>query len=186
MIPIYEQGQGKGIGHGLDSFLDRFDSICKKHLHDGRAKAFAFIFYDFTDRVTKRILQDQGVFAKLDRLSGSELSLFYLHAGTEHAIERFNNTFLSALGVTETATLPCIVFFRVKNTQIEDVSSVQLENQDLIHGFSELEEVVKGYISGELSDLNPGYRALKWIKSSAQFLGIEVFRAALRKSLEGW
>jgi len=50
MIPIYEQGSGNGIGHGLDSFLNRFDCICSGHRKEGRAKAFAFIFYDFTDK----------------------------------------------------------------------------------------------------------------------------------------
>jgi hypothetical protein len=44
MIPIYEQGSGNGIGHGLDSFLNLFDCICSEHRKEGRAKAFAFIF----------------------------------------------------------------------------------------------------------------------------------------------
>jgi len=65
MIPIYEQGSGNGIGHGLSSFFRRFDEICAQHLAEGRAKSFAFIFYDFTDQALRKILKNQGVFAQL-------------------------------------------------------------------------------------------------------------------------
>lgn len=186
MIPIFEQGEGKGIGHGLDSFLRRFDDICKEHIRDGRAKAFAFVFYDFTDRETRKILHDQGVFAKLDRLSGNQLSLFYLHAGTRYAIERFNESLMAALGVSEKAETPCVVFFKVSDSRIEEISVVQLEQQDLIHGFGELYEVVQEYILGEQRRMKYAPRAVKWLKTSAKFIGVEIFRAALKKTLEGW
>src|SRR6266699_5117226 len=80
MIPIYEQDSGKGIGYGLDSFLKRFEHICQEHVEAGRAKAFAFIFYDFNDQGLRTVLKDQGVFAQLDRLSGKNLSIFAYRA----------------------------------------------------------------------------------------------------------
>ncbi len=95
MIPIYEQGCENGIGHGLSSFIRRFDQICTEHLSKGRAKSFAFIFYDFTDQAIRKILTNQGVFAQLGRLSGKELSVFYLHAGTEATVKAFNAHFLA-------------------------------------------------------------------------------------------
>lgn len=183
MIPIYEQGQGKGIGHGLDSFIERFDSICKEHIQNKRAKAFAFIFYDFVDRDLKRILKDQGVFAKLDRLSGNNLSLFYLHAGTRHAIERFNAAFLAKLGI-EGATTPCVVFFRLKDDRFEDIAVAQLDHADLVHGFNELHGVIEKYVKSDLSRLGEGLRSLKWLKSGGGFIAIEAFRAALKKAFE--
>ena len=183
MIPIYEQGSGNGIGHGLGSFLARFDSICAEHLAAGRARAFAFLFYDFTDHATRLILKNQGVFAKLDRLSGKELSLFYLHAGTRHAIEAFNMHFLAALGVKDQATLPCVVFFRVHNTQIEDVEVAQLESADLIHGFNELYQVIEAYL-GRQPKPSVGSKALTWFKGGAKFIGVEAFRAILKRGLD--
>jgi hypothetical protein len=57
MIPIFEQGPGKGMGHSLRSFHERFDKIYREHIHVGRAKAFAFIFYDFTDEHLRRLLR---------------------------------------------------------------------------------------------------------------------------------
>lgn len=128
MIPIYEQGHGKGIGYNFDSFNLRFDAICREHIAAGRARAFAFIFYDFTNASFHRILEDQGVFAQLDRLSGTQMSIFYLHAGTREMVERFNQQFLDTLGVTDKAELPCVVFFKVNNDQIEDIEIAQLDN----------------------------------------------------------
>lgn len=186
MIPIYEQGHGSGIGHNFDSFTRRFDAICKQHLAEGRARAFAFIFYDFTDSALRRILKDQGAFAQLDRLSGTELSIFYLHAGTRAVVERFNQQFLTALGVTDQAELPCVVFFKVKNEQIEDIEIAQLDSANLIHGFHELYSAVERYLATEPSAQVPESRALKWLKGGSKFVGLELFRTALKRGFESF
>jgi hypothetical protein len=184
MIPIYEQGSGKGIGHSLQSFCQRFDKICAEHLAKGRARAFAFIFYDFTDRELRQILKDQGAFAKLDRLSGTKLSLFYLHTGKRAAVDSFNAQFLSALGVEDEASLPCVVFFRVKEGKIIDVELAQLEKMDLIHGFHELFVAIENYLQSLPAKPISGYRAIRWLKGSVNFVSIEVFRAALKYALD--
>lgn len=184
MIPIYEQGHGNGIGHGIESFLERFDAICREHIGSKRAKAFAFIFYDFTDNALRKILKNQGAFAQLDRLAGRELSIFYLHTGTRETVIRFNNAFLEKLGVAENATPPCVVFFRLSKEQIEEVTVAQLDNADLIHGFRELYEVIENYLKNELNSNSLGLRSLKLLKSGAGFISLEVFRAALRRALE--
>jgi hypothetical protein len=182
MIPIYEQGSGNGIGHRLDSFLNRFDRICSEHREEGRAQAFAFIFYDFTDKAIRHILKNQGVFAQLDRLSGKELSVFYLHTGTRHAIETFNINFLAALGVEDQASLPCVVFFRYENDLIRDVEIAQLESADLIHGFKELYQAISAYIQRQpKSSIHS--KAIVWLKKSTKFIGIEAFKVVLKKGL---
>lgn len=183
MIPIYEQGSGNGIGHSQSSFMARFDEICKEHLEEGRAKAFAFIFYQFNDAPLKQILRDQGVFAKLDRLSGRDLSVFYLHTGSRHAVEAFNDFFLRELDINERATLPCVVFFRVKNDQIHDVEIAQLDSADLIHGFDELFREIERYKQNQ-KPLKAGARWLKWAKGGGKVIGLELFRAAIKEALE--
>lgn len=184
MIPIYEQGSGNGIGHGLQSFLKRFDAICVDHLAKGRAKSFAFIFYDFTDQALRKILKDQGVFAQLDRLAGTELSVFYLHAGTKAAVESFNAHFFSALGIDGQATLPCVVFFRVHESQIEDMEIAQLESADLVHGFRELYGAIERYLKAQPAVPAEASRAIRWLKGGTKFLSVELFRAALKKGFE--
>lgn len=184
MIPIYEQGSGNGIGHSLGSFLERFDSICAEHLAAGRAGAFAFIFYDFTDQALRRILKNQGVFARLDRLAGSQLSVFYLHAGTRAAVESFNTHFLGTLEVEDQAALPCVVFFRVHESKIEDIEIAQLESADLIHGFNELYEAIESYLKTQPAAPREQSKVIKWIKGGAKFVSLELFRAALKKGFE--
>jgi hypothetical protein len=184
MIPIYEQGSGNGIGHELSSFTRRFDEICTEHLSKGRAKSFAFIFYDFTDQDIREILKNQGVFTHLDRLSGRELSIFYLHAGKKATVEAFNNHFFSALGIEGQTTLPCVVFFRVREDAIEDVEIAQLESADLIHGFSELYGAIQQYISAKPVASAKSSRAIRWLKGGSKFLSVELFRAALKKGME--
>lgn len=184
MIPIYEQGSGKSIGHGLSSFLWRFDKICTEHLSKGHANSFAFIFYDFNDEAIREILMDEGVFARLDRLSGTELSVFYLHAGKKAAVEAFNTHFLSVLGIEGHATLPCVVFFRVREGAIEDVEISQLESADLIHGFFDLHSVVQKYLAAKSAPPAKPSRTIIWLKGGANFLSVEIFRSALTKVME--
>ena len=183
MIPIFEQGQGKGIGHGLDSFLLRFDTICHEHLKNKRAKAFAFILYDFGSDL-HRILKDQGIFTQLDRLAGTNLSVFYLHTARRGTVDQFNAVFLSKLGVIEKANPPCVVFFKLKNDRFEDVLIAQLESADLTHGFHELYGVIQHYIEDDVADAPQGSRVLKILKRSTKFIALETFRAALKKAIE--
>ena len=187
MIPIFEQGQGKGIGHSLRSFRERFDKICSEHIHAGRAKAFAFIFYDygdhifydFTDQHLRRLLKDQGVFVQLDRLAGDKLSIFFFHTGSRRSVEAFNQQFLSQLGIAESVTLPAVVFFKVKEGELTDIAVVELDNSDLIHGFKELYDVIEKYIADELAAVDHGPRAIRWLKSGAKFISTEAFAAFL-------
>lgn len=183
MYPIQEQGHKRGIGHSLDSFLKRFDEICKEHLKEGRAKAFAFIFYDFKDNALRRILKDQRVFAELDRLSGRDLTVFYLHAGEREAVNKFNTEFLTKLNIAQKATLPCVVFFRAKGDRIEDVAIAQLDHADLIHGFHELYSEIKKYTEAGLDQVGVGSKALKWIKRGGLFIGVVAFEEAMSKAI---
>lgn len=180
MIPIYEQAQGRGIGLGFDSFLRRFEEICQEHLDLGRAHAFAFIFYDFQDQALRRIINDHGVFAQLDRLSGENLSVFYLHAGTRRSVEKFNKVFLSILSVEDEAQLPCVVFFRYKENEIRDVAIAQLDNASLLHGFHELYGAIERFTTAAPAISAKRSRCLKWLAAGGGFVSLEAFRAALR------
>lgn len=183
MIPIYEQGRGQGIGHSTRSFSERFTELCREHLSGGRARAFAFIFYDFHDRDFKRILKDQGVFAQLDRLSGNHLSIFYLHSGSQDTVERFNTEFLTRLGLEVRVRLPCVVFFRVSDDQMTDVAAVSLESASIIHGFHELHGIIEEYLAEAPVAVAEPSKYWRWVKSSSRFIGLETFRVWLKDIL---
>lgn len=184
MIPIYEQSNGKGIGHSCRSFKERFDSICQDDIRSERARAFAFILYDFADEEFRRVLRDQGVFTQLDRLAGRDLSVFYLHSARRGIVQRFNTESLARLGVEGNVRLPCVLFFRLKAETIAEVRLAQLESPDIIHAFHELYAVIEQYVNGQLSSRSEGSRYWRWLKSSAQFIGVESFRAILRSAFE--
>lgn len=184
MYPIQEQGSGQGIGHSLDTFFDRFDSICEEHLAQKRAKAFAFIFYDFADGSLRRILKDKGVFTRLDRLAGTELSIFYLHQGTADAVESFNSILLTALNLGGKAKPPCVVFFKVNEGGVKDIMVAQLDSTDIIHGFNELYETIGRYVLEESKDLSATSRYLTLAKSALHTIATETFRAVLRRLLD--
>ncbi|WP_156481402.1 hypothetical protein [Microbulbifer thermotolerans] len=183
VISIFEQGSGKGIGHSADSFLERFHEISVDHIKSGRAKALAFVFYDFHDREFKQILKDHGVFSQLDRLSGNDLSVFYLHSGSDRLLKMFNETLMDALGVNEKAHTPCVVFCRTSSDGFTDISVARLDSADLIHGFHELYGVISAYISGDKAQPEPKY--ISWVKGSFKFVSLESIKALIRELLKG-
>ena len=183
MVPIYEQGNGRGIGHGLDSFLTRFETICWEHRNGRRAQSFALIFYDFGDAAFRTILRDQGVFAQLDRLSGKKLSIFYLHCASRSGVRRFNEAFTSALGLNEEVRLPCVAFFKLSDNGFTDVAIAAIDSADKIHGFHELYDIVERYLQEEEPEPEGGLRFIRWIKSATAFVSIEVVRGSIRALL---
>ncbi len=184
MIPIYEQGSGRGVGYNGKNFLNRFEEICLSHLEQKRAKAFAFIFYDFLDSDIKRILKDQGAFARLDRLSGDELSIFYIHSPHEAFVSDLNQKLIQKLQVHQEVTPPCVIFFKIADEGFSDISVAALNSPDLIHGLNELCEVVEHYIKNDREGMRTV--AVRWISGGAKFLSTETAKIAISRFISSW
>lgn len=183
VIPIYEQGSGKGIGHSVKTFLERFEEIATSHIDDGRAKSLAFVFYDYHDSEFKQILKDQGVFAQLDRLSGNDLSVFYLHSGSDEILRSFNSTLMDALGVAEIAKTPCVVFCKATSEGFKEISVATLDSPDLVHGFHELYGIIEAYLNNHADKPQPKY--IGWFKGSLRFVSLEGIKALVRELFKG-
>lgn len=181
MIPIFEQKDGKGYGHGMQSFVERFDEICAEHLKAKRAASFAFVFRDFKDFAMTQIMRDQGVFAQLDRLSGTKLSLFFLHTSSRVGTQAFNEYFMSRLGIAD-ATLPCVAFFDFRKGEIENVRVACLDQNNLIHGFHELYRAIELRIRERKVEPLSG-KALRWIKGGSKIIVTEAFKGAFREGV---
>lgn len=180
MVPIYEQGKGDGIGHSFESFVKRFIDICNEHLANRKAKAFAFLLYDFNDSHIKSILKSQGGFTKLDRLSGSNLSLFYLHSNDKHLLKSFNDVFLQAFEIDrENVNLPLMVFFNISDNEVTDLSIVELEQANLMFAFNELYEIIQNYIdhvnNNKIPLQKPKINKAKQFVKSARKIALEKF-----------
>ncbi|WAC03049.1 hypothetical protein N7U66_05320 [Lacinutrix neustonica] len=146
MNPIFEQQSGEGIGYNYEYFLKRFLEICESHLKNGRAKSFAFILYDFHDKQIRKILKTQGGFAKLDRLSGFDLSIFYINSEDKRLISSFNKIFLGAFEIKKKAKLPSVLFFKVENKDVIDVKIVELVQDNILFSFQELYTTIESYL----------------------------------------
>lgn len=55
-------------------------------------------------------------------MSGQNISIFYLHTGTKHSVDRFNQDFLSKLELGDQAAPPCVVFFKFNTEGFFDFS----------------------------------------------------------------
>lgn len=146
MNPIFEQGQGQGIGYGYRHFLQQFLNICNDHLENKRAKSFAFILYDFHDENIRTILKKQGVFTQLDRLSGKDLTLFYIDSENKKIVKEFNKIFLGAFDIEDKFQKPLVLFFNINGNEVEDIEIVELQQDDLIYSFKELYDIISNYI----------------------------------------
>ena len=147
MVPIYELGHQSSIGYSFMDFMGRFQQICREHLENHRAKAFAFIFFDFNNNALQTAIQGQEGFTILDRLSGTEVSVFFLHSDKRQLIKQFNKVFTTTFGTTQQAGLPLVMLVRFdgKANEILDLQVHSLSTNRLLV-FDDLRHVLDTYI----------------------------------------
>lgn len=188
MVPIFEQGQGQGIGYTFNTFLTRFIEICEEHLKSDRAKAFAFILYDFNDQATRDVLRNQGGFARLDRLSGKDLSVFYLHSDNRRLLKAFNDIFLRLFDIPAHRQLPFVLFFKLKDKDAKDVEIVELEQSNIMFAFDELYKVIETYVDklnkGSGKDIEKTNKFVRLFKSVKKIAGEKLIEYLVTKSAE--
>lgn len=187
MIPIYEQRNGRGVGYNYHEFSARFDEICREHLRERRATAFAFIFYDFGSAL-HQTLKDRDVFTELDRLAGKTISIFYLDTPTARAFTaRFTRDFAQALGLADPLTLPCIVFFKVTDGKAKDVIVATLPDHEAI-GYQKLYSFIDDYVS-DAPAIAEGTESqacgrFHWIKAATKFVSTEFVKDTIQAIVE--
>jgi hypothetical protein len=185
MYPIYERAMRSGIGLELESFIVRFEEICRQHVAQNRASAFAFIFYDFdSSEAIQSILGTFETFTELDRLAGRDLSIFYLNTGKKKAIKKFNSEFLDRLQLENTVNIPCVVFFKYAENGIYDIEIAQLDRLTLERGFHYLYVTIERYIEEGRNFDKTKSKSLKWLKSGIRFMSLETFKIILKEMLE--
>lgn len=69
----------KDESYDFESFKEQMLNICAKHKADGRAQAFAFILFDFTNPHISKIINDRDYWLAFDEISGEYLTVFTLH-----------------------------------------------------------------------------------------------------------
>jgi hypothetical protein len=181
MHPIQMQEGPRGIGMGYTQFIEEFTMICQSHLREGRARAFAFVFYDMTNGVVRRALSEAQGFRLLHEKTARDITLFYLHDFAVEAHWRsFNKEFMAALGIQDQVEPPCMVFFRVRDEHIEDVSiySIDEQAQDPVLVAAELQQYVDDAIRkinaegdfSALTDLSKAVASISVLTKLGEFL----------------
>ena len=189
MIPIQEQGYKSGIGYSYNRFLKRFISICENHLENKRAKSFAFIFYAFHNQQIRDIFKNQGGFAKLDRLSGNNLSVFYIDSENKHIVNEFNQIFLGAFEIQNEIELPCVIFFKLNEGEVENIQLVELTEPDRMFAFKELFDSIDSYLKNSAAIVSTNRNLIPELIEKAKKIGVEkliefIIEQGLKKTLD--
>lgn len=137
----------------------------------------------FTDHNFKQVLKNEGVFIELDRLSGRHLSIFYFHTGGRKAIMQFNSELISRLGIEHEIYLPCVVFFKLADGGVANISVVTIESDDPITGFQELYSVIEKYICADGAVPNNGSKLFRWIRSAVKFVSLDVLHVGIKAAV---
>jgi hypothetical protein len=144
MNPIFTAANEDNLkGYSYKEFVNQFDNICKEHLETGRAQAFAFIVYDFNS-ATHEVLKSHGVFTELDRLSGKEITVFYLDGQLkqqriiQNRLYRNFNSILLKLTNQGIQSIPFIVFFDFTDGNLTNFKrySIRDDEKFILHDLS--------------------------------------------------
>jgi hypothetical protein len=138
--------------------------------------------------VIRDALKKADGFQRLHDKTGTDVTLFYLHADAvgSHS-HNFNLRFMEALGIENQAQIPCMVFFRVNMENIEDVSiyAIDEKSTDPVLSVAELEQYVDEAINklnaeGDLSALTLIGSSLSSFGSLMKFVEFvsKLYRAA--------
>jgi predicted acylesterase/phospholipase RssA len=85
MHDIFLREAGHLEGFSIGEFDDRFRAICQSHIEEGRALAFAFIFFEYDHPEVREVLCNQKYWDALDQLSGRYLTVFSINLKQEEA-----------------------------------------------------------------------------------------------------
>lgn len=173
MNPI--SGYVEGI-HSANELQDYILKTCAEHKKDGRAVAFAFIVYDFTNPAIRKVLKDIKYWEALDTISGSYLTVFYLnynedrgrsetsghgHIGLMSAINLRQSfrpvaaeSISRILRLEKNPSTPFVLFFQTEDNDISDSFVVSLKSDKVEDSFIELNQHIKNAVDS-LSSVRP-------------------------------
>jgi hypothetical protein len=156
MYNIYQNTSNEQ--HSVESFKERMIEICNEHREQGRALAFAFILYDFTNPHISQVLANNAYWQALNEISGSFLTVFSLHHQEPPAPnynpniihnmtmvptwsnprDDTNSLIRKYLGEDISVTFPAILFFQVDGRSVIDSILIELNEDYIEPSFNEI------------------------------------------------
>jgi hypothetical protein len=170
MFDVYLNIPSGRRGMGFTELTENCISICNEHLRNGRASAFAFIFYDMNDAHVRKALRDDYYWTALDALSADHLTVFSLHlpptpqlqydfssnaeslsmmidvkSSSANPARRFlRRTF----GLESQSNGPFVVLFQVSDSAIMDSILIRIEGSDMDEVYNDLVSIFTHAIEG--------------------------------------
>lgn len=160
----------KEESYDFESFKEQMLNICMKHRADGRAQAFAFILFDFTNPHISKIINDRDYWLAFEEISGEYLTVFTLHYKDKNrADEDFDirkRVFYRLTNVTTDKNpskcmeeivkqyfgenyelkFPAVLFFQVKDNRVSDSLLIELKEEAIEPAFMELRDYIKSAV----------------------------------------
>ena len=129
METIYWRDKEHPNGYrNVEEFEHAFKPLCREHLAQGRALAFAFIVFDFDHAEVRKVVQDEDYWDTLDHISGHYLTVFSFHLPSRRKsrlhqpnkpLPDTNQFFERQFGFSLTGSRPRLLFFQVDGKDTE-------------------------------------------------------------------
>ncbi len=177
MVPLRILKDGRVQEVTSDVFGRGIIELCETHRRTGRALAFAFLLYDFTNPQMFKVIEDADYWNALNAISGKYLSVYYIHSrenafAEDLAIHNGHEyrglypvsgdgplrTVMPLLkdyfALDEGVRLPAILFFQVEGNLISDYFLIELFEERIEESFVELKDYVISAVN-QLRDVDP-------------------------------
>ena len=174
MIPVHilKNGNVQDLRYG--EVYETILEVCREHIEQQRAIAFAFILYNHENPHLLKILHDRDYWDSLDKISGNLLTVFHFYRHEEnfgqelidsdgnekrglHGIsmnEMLIPMIKNHLNYVQPIKLPTILFFQTDGSMMIDYFFVKLKADKIEEGFLELKDYIKAAVS-ELENILP-------------------------------
>lgn len=160
----------KDESYDFESFKEQMLNICAKHKADGRAQAFAFILFDFTNPHISKIINDRDYWLAFDEISGEYLTVFTLHYKDKNMADKDfdirKRVFYRLTNVTTDKNpskcleeivkqyfgenyelkFPAVLFFQVNDNRVSDSLLIELKEEAIEPAFMELRDYIKSAV----------------------------------------
>ena len=163
MNPITSYVEGINSAEDLQKYILE---TCENHRKDGRAVAFAFIVFNFSNPAISKVLKDIDYWNALNEISGKYLTVFYLnyiedkyenntqgHIGLMNAIDikgsfghMQKESVSRILNLAKNPNTPFVFFFQTEGKIISDSFVVSLKSDKVEDSFLELNQHIKNAV----------------------------------------
>jgi hypothetical protein len=171
MIPVYLSQNNGRQGYGFDEFSRKFFDICDSHRRDGRALAFAFILYSYSNPEVRKVLDDKDYWDALDEISGNRLSVYSFISPhgrkRQQPIQFLTGVRLADLKQSKAFVEeyfkvdlfedhPSILFFQVSDNKVSDACLVKITAKSVENCFDEIKNILKT-ATDSIKDIQPEF-----------------------------